>query len=171
MGTTEIEKTLFDANFILSRHTGLSCFSVWRSIGSNVFLEFGTPVLKRVTPKTRPAFTVLRGEASIGIHGDHWRLLDGLDTILDSIRIDEATLKRVAEPVLRGTTLPVLSLNGEGTIVLAFERRISIVVEKSDYPDEATASEFDEITVNLPGAAFSFNYERGFYQFDEPTQQ
>ena len=170
MGTTEIEKTLFDANFALSRHVGLSCFSVWRSIGSNVFLEFGTPTSKQVTPKTRPAFTVLRGDASIGIHGDRWRLMNGSTTILDSMFVDEDTLKQIAEPALRGATLPVVSLNEDGRMKLVFGRAISIIVDKSDYPEEAPLDTFDEITINLPSAALGFNYERGFFHVDDPVR-
>lgn len=171
MSTTEIENTLFDANSALARHANLSCFSAWRSVGSNVFFEFGTPTPKRVTPKTRPEFTVLRGEASIGIHGDRWRLMDGPNTILDSMFVDEATLKQIAEPALRGVTLPVVSLNEEGTLTLAFERAISIIIDKSDYADGVPLEEiFDEITINLPSAVLGFNYERGFYRADDPVQ-
>jgi len=118
---------------------------------------------KQVTPKARPAFTVLRGEASVGIHGDNWRLLFKGGKILDSAGVDEVNLERIAKACLNNSQLPTLVLNREGSLELHFDREATIVVEKNEYPDRA-GDAYDEVTINLPGAALSFNYEKGFYQ-------
>lgn len=162
MNVVELHDSIADADGLLSSHRNLRCFAAWRSIGSNVFLEFGTPIAKHVIPKTRQAFTVLRGEASVGIHGDNWRLLVQGGMILDSAGVDDVNLARVAEACLDGSVMPTLVLNKEGCLELRFEREVTIVVRRNEYPDEA-GDAFDEVTINLPGAALSFNFANGFY--------
>jgi hypothetical protein len=163
MNAAELQSTILDANTALSLHRDLTCFSARRSVGSNVFLEFGTPVPKRVTPAMRPPFTIMEGQASIWLHDDSWCVLDGAHPILDSIDVDDASLQRVLESHFRGAALPTVGLSDEGLLTLAFERGVIITVEMSDYPEEEKHDSF-EVRITMPSAALSFNYERGFYR-------
>lgn len=163
MGSDPIKKSIDTVNRFLSSFEHMGCVAVWRSVGSNVFFEFGTPTIKRVTPKTRKPFTVVRGEAAIGVHADNWCLNVGRSKILTSDTVDDGNLSDVAKRLLLGTPMPKFELDSCGILVLTFVRLISLRIHRNDY---LTVSDdiYDEITVNFPDTGFSFNYRRGFYE-------
>ena len=157
-----IEKTIEDVNQALLKFAEMGCAAVWRSVGSNIFFEFGMPTIKRVTPKTRKPFTVVRGEVSIGIHADDWRLRVGPNEILTSDTVNSANLSKVAREFFHDVAMPRFTIAGDGLLELSFDRSISLKIERNDYADGADDL-YDEVTVNFPDFGFRFNYERGFY--------
>lgn len=167
MQSDVIEKTIDQVNRALSKFGRMDCVAVWRSVGSNIFFEFGIPTIKRVTPKTRKPFTVVRGEVAIGVHADNWRLRVGPNEILTSDVVNDANLSKIAREFFHGIPMPKFAIGCDGVLELSFERSISFRIERNDYVDIACDAA-DEVTVNFPDFGFRFNYKRGFYPvFDE----
>lgn len=104
----------------------------------------------------------MRGECSVGVHGESWLLFDGANKLLDSISVDESSLETVARSHLHGSTMPMLSLNEEGLLMLHFGPKLVLLIERNEYP-AGHSDIVDEVTINVPDAALGFNYERGFY--------
>lgn len=159
-----IKDTIAVANQALTTCCEMGCVAVWRSFGSNIFFEFGRPNIKRVMPKTRKAFTVVRGEVSIGVHADDWRLRAGSSDILTADTVNDTNLAKVEREFFRGIPVPRFTLSNDGILDLSFARTISLRIDRNDYFDaDSTDDLFDEVTVNFPNRGFRFSYTRGFY--------
>lgn len=159
-----------EINQALSCAENKECVAVWRSTGSNIFFEFGVPTIKRIKPKTREPFTVVRGQIAIGIHADDWFLRVKSNEILNSETVNDDNIAKIGSEYFVGKTMPKFSFSPEGVLQLVFEKEISLRVEKNDYSDVADGVE-DEVTIYLPGGdGFEFNYERGFYKAAESEE-
>lgn len=158
-----IEQSITAANELLRQYEDLTCCRAWRSVGSVIFCEFGMPSLKRVTPATAPAFTIVRGQVSIGVHADFWRMRWNGRPILDSASVDDAVLNGIFKSYLSGLRMPVFHMVPDGSLSVVFNEGAEIVLVSNDYPTTESDA-YDEVTVRLPDAAWRFNYRRGFHR-------
>jgi hypothetical protein len=157
-----ITKTTEEVNLALSALARMNCVVVWRSVGSNIFFEFGMPTLKQVKPKTRPPFTVVQGEAAISIHADTWYLRDGSNSILTSDSVNDGNLSKVSKEFLVGNPMPRFGTGRDGVLEMIFDKSIVFRIESNDYPDDAGSS-YDEVILKLPELRLRFNYRHGFH--------
>ncbi len=152
-----------DINRILASLESKNCVGVWRSIGTNIFFEYGIPTIKRIKPLHGEPFTVVRGQVAIGIHAEDWFLSVESKPILNSEIVDGDNISIIGKEFFIGKPMPKFSLSPERILHLAFEGDILFRIEENK-PYNATNQTENEVTLYLQnGDGYDFNYERGFY--------
>jgi hypothetical protein len=139
------------------------CILVWRSIGSNIFFEFGIPTIRQIQKRTGMPLTVMRGSIAIGIHADDWFMQVNSVNVLSGEDVNSDNITKVGGEYFVGKPFPEFSFSREGILQLSFDDEVSIRIEKNERYDDMIDVE-GELCIYLPrGDAFVFNYERGFY--------
>jgi len=132
-------------NTLLKPFFGLKCSAVWRSIGSNVFFEFGALNFF----KNKSGIDIPRAEISIGIHADFWKLFSGEKIILDADTVDDDLLASQFNEHIRGVHIPKFQCDEEGGIILQFSELL--ILKTSGFEDWACYKNESEITIDFIG--------------------
>jgi hypothetical protein len=137
-----------------------------RSIGSTIFFEYGNPRYQLVTPKSRAAFLLPKGQLSIAIWSSDWSFSALGGEITNSDEIDDQIAHEVAKTYFVGQTAPPLKLTPSFPAVIEFGNGIVLEVNAdpelvADDPDGAEIS-----VLYADGSEDCLSSVRGFFSVE-----
>jgi hypothetical protein len=106
----------------MSQYRNLTCSAAWRSIGSNIFIEFGNLKYKI----NRSGIHIPYGEISIGIHADYWIVSHSGVSILSSETVNNKNLEKVFKKYLIKRYLPVVNFEKPHSFSLIFYKGFAL---------------------------------------------
>jgi hypothetical protein len=159
---TDIAKTIEAFDRVFVSYADMPRVTVWRSIGTHVFFEFGMPTLRAVRRKKPGSRALLCGEISLHVSAYNWRMVHGAQPMMNAESVDDTQVDQVAKRFLHGVRPPKFRLDQDGALAMVFERDIQLKI----WPNLPEDDE-EELSVALRDGWWGFNFQRGFY-FAEP---
>ena len=153
-------------NYTLSKALNKKCILVWRSIGSNIFFEFGIPEIKRIKHADNTSKIVVRGQIAIGIHTDDWVIQAEDIQILNSDEANDENIKKISEVYFLDRPLPKITYTDNHGLFLSFDENLSVLIQK-DLSSKIKNFEDSDFTIYFEdGNGFDFNFEVGHFYTD-----
>ena len=140
------------------KYADLRCCYIWRSIGTHIWFEFGTPQIKLLKSGRR----AVEGELTLHIAADNWRLhVDG-QCVLNAGNVTDENFKLHGPHWFLGQKVPVFVEKTSDVLKLRFSPSVDLLV----YPNSFDVDE-SEVSIKLPdGSYYDFDFQCGWTSFN-----